>query len=1062
LVHITRHVISICNLHLYNNVWSDGVLFAHGLLRETRMLRNAGMAIWAWLCVGATLLPLDAVGESAWRRVSALPLQEPMARLQVEMYLVVGKAESLRELAAADTRSWPTAGEKFSRKLGEYGSARHEGRFDEKVGLATRTVLKSLGREPVRMGGANARSAEIKYQDVGCSVELQGSWLERESKWVSAITTRLEVGAIVNLADVGSQPADGEAARPLLMEARLSAARDLESGRPQILVGDVAGSTSLGQWADLGAGRINGVLVACITLTRETRPSASSAAQGAGRPSDADAKPLQFDVEVFELRGEQSKLAFFEPEDLGISADASAEEVVKTLGERGEAELLSKPRLIVRGNEKAGVQVSERLPVPDSGPGSSGAAGAPDAYKYVGIELAIQAKWLENVGPDFALVQCGVKSTTPAQVKAGQPSDVSHLSQAYEALLKVGDATWLPHRTMMWPGGREPGKADYLLVRMRLRRPGEGEGQASRPVSGEAVASVSASKRPDPLAQVELWKLVGDPAKLADVDLNQLLAGPLSESRVVEQLAAFGKAERIASTAEVLRPDQTIEAKVGVRPTSSEPAVQASGGARAWVRGAWSGEKPGVARLSFGLDAWGVASLDESQEGDDLGCREQRSTTIVELKAGESRWIKTCWSKTAAAGSSVPATIVLARASLFPAAAESPPTEQSARASEASESEATRLQINLFELECPAETFLKTDFGSLSRDNITSSKLLAALNRLGQAQLTRTADCRVGDLRWESAVDAGERVPKMRAFDGGRGASRTMYDSLGAKVQWQGMWTGEEPDRALLDLEIRQSGRDQSVAMGLGLPILIKIHNNIAVALTNGQPVLQVSKRISEKGDAEKTKLDLMQIVVLRAADARVGTPRERAEGVAAALRAGPASHVRFEMFVTELPTDRLPALAEMGPDAVGSSIALQGRLEALGPTQLAAAADWDVLLTAENELKVGARVPAVAPSSSGAASSLRHHSAGYEFSIMGQWRERDPAVADIHWAVEHSDVKDPTDGSALPAFTDYKTDRQSLVRDGEPLLVLGTQAGGAPGKTRLLSMRLVVGRGKR
>ncbi len=170
---------------------------------------------------------------------------------------------------------------------------------------------------------------------------------------------------------------------------------------------------------------------------------------------------------------------------------------VKRLADLGQAEVLSRPNLLVTGSQEVAITVGERLPVksrrlavPDDAddrkevPGQDAGGQAELEYQNVGLTLTLQTEWL-RIDPQRAYARVAIDRTylTRGEDDGALPEpSITHQEYHKERVLTEGRMSWL-----LLPVGTDKATDARLIIGLSAHRVRTGSDPAPRQAVDEHV-----------------------------------------------------------------------------------------------------------------------------------------------------------------------------------------------------------------------------------------------------------------------------------------------------------------------------------------------------------------------------------------------------------------------------------------------------------------------------------------------------------------------------------------------------------------------------------------------
>jgi hypothetical protein len=1055
-------------------------------------MKYAQGCIWAAVAVLTAPVAVRAgsSGIGVWQEVRIADQPGAACRLQLDVYAVTGPQDRLAELAHRPAEDLGSTSAEILASLRRVGDVRVLARFDEPAVLETPTRLESTCRVPVSTSLPSGRTS-VNYESIGCTAELQGSWRE------DGTTASVRLQATARWLVPAREPAGTEgkkeraAAATGMAQSMIETQTSVTAGRPAVVLGGVTAVEPGGRGKD-GASPPCGLTVGRMVLTRTASAVARPAPPG---------ESLQYALQFFELEGRYDRLASFDPDrDLVAFADTTSDEILHQLATFGRTRLVGRSTVLLKGSQPGTINIGPCMPGP-AGQASAGSApdqGAAARRDPAGFEAELVGRWLPEIDPQLTEVTCRInRSTQPAAAPASRRGPQSaRATGRWRGKVRADRPVWLPRQVTH--SDSKGNTFGLLLTRLTVSKPAAAAQEAS---SRPTEPSDDAGEASGPLrVQVDLYRLVGEPQRLAKLDLTELKNESSGGEGVLQILGDYGEARAVAGLQATLHPGERVQVNTGADPQRQPPSdVDAAAGdgtgpgfARASVQGKWQGDRPPAARLSVTL-AWTRLPPPDS-EARAGAIAETQIEREVDLAPGDSAWVASneyTWSdrirtasspESAKPGSKV---IVLARLQVVgrtPARAASrvlagriprAPGRAAEEPAPSRSSQPDRLLMNLFVLKCPQEVFLRTDFDAISGRATTREAAMAVLGSLGEVTFVRGAEGETADLGRTLSLTSGERVPAATAMTS-PGRSSVHYESVGTSLRLEGRgpapWLLADPVRALVDLRIHQSGigpaRVEEAAKLPDLPVFDQVSSEGALLLASGRPLLLVCAGGYAGEAGGSVLLTVVHLVASTSPAQGGGQPAvdgDPAETRLAVRDLDQGARVRLERFETTVNPGTAAGLGLGLPELGGAAVDLAARLSTLGTTRLADAAEWSLLLTADNSLAQGGRVPVVrylaTPSNARRIPSVSYEQMGSRLELTGRWRPDLPDSADVAWRMMHSSAV----GTSAPSlFMTVIREGQGVIRSGEPLIATGMavadDASGKP-QARLVVYRLTLSR---
>ena len=363
-------------------------------------------------------------------------------------------------------------------------------------------------------------------------------------------------------------------------------------------------------------------------------------------------------------------------------------------------------------------------------------------------------------------------------------------------------------------------------------------------------------------------------------------------------------------------------------------------------------------------------------------------------------------------------------------------------------SQATRLQIDVFQLATTGDQLVRLNVDQLSVDQGTGKPLAAAevlkrLGELGTARLSVRIDT-VADLSAEIELVCGKRVPTIAGMNirkGGKSVPSVNYEDVSFRASIIGSWReGTAPAVGHIQCGIRFSTAVPSsvdVGEGVTLPTLANFNIEQKVRLISARPVLIVANDMAVPTDPKgQTSVMVIRLTATRQ------TEFDRVARQAA------NEQTMIQMLAIELTGDEesleeldVKGIAPAGADAkaVIDALGTVGKAEVISRPSVMVIWPNTASITSGDEVPI---VSDVKTATDGTVTpKVDYRQIGLKLDFTGQWL--DPQRASVQVAMTHTSVYETKIGGSddikLPALRERKTLlANDAVRAGECCWLVG------------------------
>lgn len=330
-------------------------------------------------------------------------------------------------------------------------------------------------------------------------------------------------------------------------------------------------------------------------------------------------------------------------------------------------------------------------------------------------------------------------------------------------------------------------------------------------------------------------------------------------------------------------------------------------------------------------------------------------------------------------------------------------------------SQPTRVQVDVYELRCPANILATLDLAELSKGNPSVQDAVKWLRAFGAARLMARIDTSV-DLSSKTSLRRSAEIPIVMSVtkEPNDALIPTInYRSVGTTLTISGSWAAGDPPRvsAGVDLELSMAARSSvEAAAKVSFPSFPKISIEKTISARSGEATWAMSNASPAAGDTKSdtfaiiASIRLTQLPAPPVAKSDEAPAAEKPETVESPAR----SQVQVDLFEVKCTGDQL---ARLDLDALTagdpSDAVLLDRLGKLGTARMLTRMQNVIDLGGGLNLSHGANEPivqGVTANPSGTANpSVTYRDTGLSASISGRWLAGEAPWADVNLQLETS-----------------------------------------------------------